>query len=374
VGYPGDVTKHPVCHRVLHFVGAGKKGKDIREHFRSAPYGWPQDAVDGALFVMLVSGNLRATVNGQPTQAQALPQNQVGIANVYVDVPPLNVQQRLDLKALFQKIGITTQNGKESEAAAQFLHKIFALAESAGGGAPRPVSPSTQDVQSLQMLSGNTQLLKIHEQKDDLTIKLAVWKKNADAIAIRWPTWERLLRFHSFATGLPEAETCAKSIAAITEGRTLLADPDPVPELIKQLTNALRVALGKLQNDLDAVFKAGDERLTASQIWNSLSEEQRAKLTSTNQLKPPTKEAIGTDDEILTALSASTLANRRNLIDAVPQRFSRALDEAGRLLEPKAQRVVLPGATIHNAAELDKWLVDVREHVEEKLKGGPVIV
>ena len=250
VGYPGDVTKHPVCRRVLDFIGAGKKGKDIREHFRSAPYGWPQDAVDGALFVMLVAGNLRATVNGQPAQAQTLPQNQVGVASFYVDVPPLNVQQRLDLKALFQKIGITTQNGKESEAAAQFLQKLFALAESAGGSAPRPESPDTQDVHALQMLSGNAQLLKIHEQKDDLTAKLAAWKKNADAIAKRWPAWERLLGFHSFANGLPEAEACAKSIAAITDGRTLLTDPDPVPELTKQLTTALRVAIGKLQNDL----------------------------------------------------------------------------------------------------------------------------
>ena len=374
VGYPGDVTKHPVCRRVLDFVGAGKKGKDIREHFRSAPYGWPQDAVDGALFVMLVAGNLRATVNGQPAQAQTLPQNQVGVASFYVDVPPLNVQQRLDLKALFQKIGVTTQNGKESEAAAQFLQKLLALAESAGGSAPRPESPDTQDVRALQMLSGNAQLLKIHEQKDDLAAKLTAWKKNADAIAKRWPAWERLLDFHSFANGLPEAEACAKSIAAITDGRTLLADPDPVPELTKQLTTALRVALGKLQNDLAAAFKAGDEKLAASQVWSRLSDEQRATLATTYQLKPPANEPIGTDDEILTALRASTLADRRNLLDAVPQRFSRALDEASRLLEPKAQRVVLPGATIRNATELDQWLADVRKHVEEKLKDGPVIL
>jgi hypothetical protein len=67
------VTNHAVCRRVLELIGAGKKGKDVRENFRSAPFGWPQDAVDGALFVMLVAGNLRATVNGQPAQAQTLP-------------------------------------------------------------------------------------------------------------------------------------------------------------------------------------------------------------------------------------------------------------------------------------------------------------
>jgi hypothetical protein len=50
------------------------------------------------------------------------------------------------------------------------------------------------------------------------------------------------------------------------------------------------------------------------------------------------------------------------------------LDEASRLLEPKAQRLLLPGATIHDGPELDKWLSDVREQVQEKLKDGPVIL
>jgi hypothetical protein len=60
------------------------------------------------------------------------------------------------------------------------------------------------------MLSGNAQLLKIHEQKEDLAAKLAAWKKSADAITKRWPAWERLLDVTTFANGLPEAEACAQ--------------------------------------------------------------------------------------------------------------------------------------------------------------------
>lgn len=374
VGYPGDVTKHPLCRRVLELVGAGKKGKDIREHFKSAPFGWPQDAIDGALFVMLVAGNLRASVNGQPVQSSALPQNQVGVASFYVDVPPLNVQQRLDLKALFQKSGVTTANGQESAAAGQFLQKLLALAESAGGDAPRPAAPATPDVRALQMLSGNAQLLQIHAQKDALAVNLAAWKKSADAIAKRWPAWERLLEFQGFGDGLPAAEACTKSTAAITTGRTLLADPDPVPELTKQLTTALRNTLVSLQGSLAAAFQTGHERLAASQVWGRLSDEQRATLTTSLHLTPPAKAAIGTDDEILAALRTRTLPDRRNLLDAVPQRFARALDEASQLLEPKAVRVILPSATIKNTAELDQWVADVREQVSEPLKDGPVIL
>ena len=374
VGHPGDVTQHPVCRRVLEFIGAGKKGKDVREYFRSSPHGWPQDAIDGALYIMLVAGNIRATVDGEPMQAQLLLQNKVGVASFYVDVPPLNVQQRLDLKALFQNAGITTQNGKESEAALQCLQKMLTFADSAGGSPPRPETPDAQEVRALQMLSGNAQLLEIHKQKDDLTAKLNAWKKSTDAIAKRWPIWQRLLEFQTYSIGLPEAESCVQSTNAITNSRALLADPDSVPELTKQLTNTLRIALGKLHTELAAAFKSGEEKLAASQEWMRLHAEQRATLASTYRLNAPAKEAIGTDADILAALHTDNLEGRRNQLDAVPERFSRALDAASLLLEPKAQRLHLPGATIRDANELNKWLDDVRTQVEERLKLGPVIL
>lgn len=374
VNFPGDVTKHPVCRRVLDLVGAGKKGIDIREEFKGAPYGWPQDAIDGALFVMVVAGNLRATVNGQPVQALALPQNQVGVASFYVDVPPLNVQQRLDLKALFQKAGVTTQNGKESEAAAQFLVALLGLTEAAGGEAPRPEPPDKKPVRDLQMSSGNAQLLLIHAQKDILSTNLTSWKKSADGITKRWPAWQRLQTFHGFAAGLPEAEVCGKSLASILAGRSLLTDPDCVPELTRQITTGLRLALGKLQEDLASAFAKGHEKLSSSQTWGRLSEEQREALASNFQLSCPSKDAAGTEDEILVSLKLKTLTDRRNLLDAVPQRFVGALDEASRLLEPKAQRVVLPSITVHSPGELDQWFADVRALVEEKLRDGPVIL
>ena len=372
VGYQGNPTQHPVCRRVLDLIGAGKKGKEIKANFDEAPYGWPKDAIDGALFVMLAAGNLRATVNGQPVQASSLPQNQVGVASFYVDVPPLDVQQRLDLKALFLKLGISTSNGKESEAAAQFLQKLVALAESAGGPSPKPEVPVIKEIWDLQMLSGNAQLLKIHEQRDYFNAKLSAWKKDADSINKRWPAWERLQESCALSKSLPEGPECAASIAAITAGRTLLADPDPIPELTKKLTAALRNKLTMLQDELGTVFSAGHERLTASQVWGRLSEEQRSGLIASCQLTAPPKEHFGSDEEILSALRTSTLSDRRNLIDAIPQRFTRALDEASRLLEPTAQKVSLPSATIRNSGELDQWLEDVRKMVEPKLTEGPV--
>ena len=76
----------------------------------------------------------------------------------------------------------------------------------------------------------------------------------------------------------------------------------------------------------------------------------------------------------LEALRARSLTDRHNLLDAVPQRFARALEEAGKLATPEAVRVTLPGAIIKSPAELDQWLAGVRTQVEEQLKNGPVIL
>jgi hypothetical protein len=98
------------------------------------------------------------------------------------------------------------------------------------------------------------------------------------------------------------------SIAAITEGRGLLAEPDPVPELTKQLATALRLALGKLQDDLAAAFSKGEAKLAASPVWAGRTDEQRATIATACQLITAPKAAIGTEDEILAALRARSLA------------------------------------------------------------------
>jgi len=109
-------------------------------------------------------------------------------------------------------------------------------------------------------------------------------------------------------------------------------------------------------------------------MWSRLGAEQQTAVTANCQLAPPATETFGTDDEILAALRLKTLTDRRNLLDAVPQRFARALDEASQLLEPKAVKIHLPSATIKDTADLEAWIAGVRAQVEEQLKDGPVIL
>jgi len=42
--------------------------------------------------------------------------------------------------------------------------------------------------------------------------------------------------------------------------------------------------------------------------------------------------------------------------------------------EPKARRIALTAATIHNQGELDAWLAGSKAAIEAALKNGPVIL
>ena len=80
VGYQGDVEKYPPAIRVRDFVGGGgKRGLEVRKQFTGAPFGWPQDAVDGLLLALLAGGFVRASRNGQPVPVKGLAQGQIGV-------------------------------------------------------------------------------------------------------------------------------------------------------------------------------------------------------------------------------------------------------------------------------------------------------
>jgi hypothetical protein len=61
VGHTQEADKHPVCVKLLAFIGLSKRGSDIRDHFDAPPYGWPRDAIDGALYALLPPGHIKAT-------------------------------------------------------------------------------------------------------------------------------------------------------------------------------------------------------------------------------------------------------------------------------------------------------------------------
>lgn len=137
VGDDGEPAKNPVCKAVINFL-AGGKGADIRTQFESAPYGWPGDAVDGALQVLVVAGVVRAqTDRGQNIEPREL-ERKMGLSFFKLETAVVTTPQRIQIRKLLQQVGCQAKQNEELAVLPEFLQKLSQLADNAGGDAPPP--------------------------------------------------------------------------------------------------------------------------------------------------------------------------------------------------------------------------------------------
>ena len=374
VGFNGNAEAHPVCAAIKSFIGAGRRGNDIRKQFGAAPFGWPQDAIDAALMVLLTAGHLRATGNGNPVNASALVQSSIGATDFRVEIPSLSANQRIAVRGLFQAAGLNAPSNEESAFAPRFLEKLEAMAKEAGGDPPLPARPDTKHLRDLGLQSGNAQLLALLGEQARLKADIEAWQKAAADIAKRRPRWDTLQRLLQFAKDLPVQADVADQAAGIAAHRSLLSSPDPVTPLCQKSTGTLRDALNAHQTELDNAHRQHRQTIEGSAVWAKLNDSQRASLLREHGLEAPAKVQVGSEDEILATLNAAPLDTRQTAIEALSHRAAKAMEAAAKLLEPKATRLSLPSATVKDEAELDAWLGTVRSRAVEKLKDGPVIL
>ena len=374
VGHKGDADQHPVCKAVADHAGSGKRGTEIRNHFRAAPFGWPQDAVDAALTVLFQAGILTAKSGAEPIAKGKLDQKSIAAAEFRVENVTLSKAQLVDLRGLFKKLGLNTPSGKESEDAPKFLSQLIEVAGKAGGSVPLPQVPDTRHLADILHRAGNDQLKALLDAKTQLEGEIADWQKRKELVAQRQPRWAQLKALLGYAEELPVAAEVAPEVAAIEEHRSLLAEPDHVPGLLAKVAAALRDALNTAQAACADRHQTGLAGLESTTVWQTLTPEQRYDcLTASNARVVPTV-VVGTTDDILVTLRNTNPRALQDLADAMPTRFSNALSAASKLLEPQAQTVNLPSATIKTEADLTAWLAAAEKRIRDKLKDGPVLV
>jgi hypothetical protein len=377
VGHKEDADKHPVCKAVSEFVGSGKKGADVQKHFESPKYGWPRDAINAALVVLVQAGTLRA-ISGSGAKemipAAKLDQKTIAAVEFRCETVTLSKVQLIELRGLFKKIGLNTQPNQESSHAVEFLGKLTRLAEAAGGDAPLPKSPDIAHIADLANRVGNDQLKAIHDIKDRLAQQILAWETDRDLILQRLPHWKQLEALLKFAADLPVAAEVQPEVNAIERDRKLLGNPDPVPGMVEKLTGALRAELNEVHSRISDDHEARMAALTESSTWKQITQPQRHEILNANLIRALPKVAVGTTDEILDTLRHTKLTELRAISEALPTRFSKAAAAAAKLLEPKAQHVSLPGGTIKNEDDLKTWLSDAEDRIREKMKEGPVIL
>lgn len=369
VDHTGAPETHLVCKAILADLGPGRKGADIRAKFAGTPYGWPQDAIDGALTVLANVGQIRVIgEDGKAASLPDLPRAKIGVCTFRSETTIITLPQRLAVRGLLQDAGVPFEKEQEAFALAALLDRLEAFARAAGGEAPAPAPATVPDASILRALSGNDLLAELATRASDLKLKLKEWKQAAETMAARLPKWTLAEKLVSYGAG-----DQAAAIEALRAARSLITNPDPVPPIIAAATDALRNRLNAVFTDWQGAWNRGEARLVASQTWNSLSPEQKHSIRQDNGLLQATQPAVGSAEAVADALQHRGLSQWADMVKALPTRIDDALAQAAADLEPKAHSVQLPSGLLKSEAELDAWLSDVRSRVVAALADGPVI-
>jgi len=374
VGYKGDVEKNSVCAEVIKSIGPGKRGTEIRKYFAASPYGWPRDAVDGALVVLTLNGYLNASLNDKPITGKDIDQKNITITEFECETVTVQASQKIAVRKLLQEAGMSVKPGDELTAIPQLIQTMKGLVDTSSGEPPLPEKPNIAYLKEIEDMSGNTQLIKIYEQRQRLLEDIQRWTKQTQAIEKRRPRWMTLSELAGFANELTIAEEVAPQIEAIKTNRSILADPDPVPSLCEKLSNTLRQELVQIHAQCKSVFDKRMAELEAADVWNKLTPGQQASILSSNGIGQVAGIDVGTERSLIEALRLRRIDDWKTLCDALSSRFQAALTEAAKLLEPKAKRVTLPSATLHNEHDAQAWLEDAKQKILDSLKDGPVIL
>jgi hypothetical protein len=374
VDWKDTAEKHTVCARLMAEVGTGKRGKEIRDTFESAPYGWPRDAIDGALITLHTTGHLRTTHKGTALKIGQLDQAKVSMTDFRVETATIDTKQRIRLRKLFHSAGIACKSGEEAAKAEEFLDALMALALQAGGAPPLPACPGTGHIETLRALAGNEQLTEIHKQADSLEKQAEQWQEKAKLAADRKPAWETLERLLDHGASLPETVALKSQMEAVENERRLLDKTDPVPSIHKEITGTLRKALKVAHSELAKAHAREMKALESSGNWGKLTEAQKREILEAEGIAEVPALSISDDTALLKTLSATPLPVWKTKTDALAQQFSNAALAAARLLEPKAQSLKLTKATFHTESDADAWWDENRKQIIKKLKDGPVII
>ncbi len=377
VGDDGEPAQNPVCKAILGYIAGGKKGADIRNHFEAPPHGWSRDAVDGGLQVLLVAGLARAQDDhGKALDPGALERKTIGKVMFKVESTTVTTAQRIQVRKLLQKMDISVKQGEELSHLPSFLDQVIAIADGAGGEAPKPVGPDTGWIEEIRLTAGNEQLLAVYNRRKELANAIDDWEQLAGQIDQRWPDWLTLKRLMDHAEGIGEAEALRAQVDAIESQRRLLDSPDPISQLLPKVSQLLRDELNRLGQAYKDRHAQGMARLKADTNWQQLRQEQRNELLAKQQLtlnhEPQIQ--VGSTAEILDTLDRITLSALADRVAALPSRFDAVLVVAAELMEPDVQFVKVPRRTLKTPDEIDQWVEDVKRRLRAALANGPIII
>lgn len=365
-----------MCKEVLaRTSGSGTKGSDLLRDLGDAPFGWPKDAIDGALLALFASGNIRAERDGHPVEGpKELPATQVSKATFFKEDEPPTKQEQLAVRGVLTEAKVPYTAGKEGAAISGLLQHVVDLAARAGGPPPLPEPPDTSHLDGIAALAGNQQVRSVAQHAEQLRQDIKAWSAAGAQRADREQAWRTLDRLLRHAASLDLAASIKVQRDAVEADRLLMHDPDPVAPLIQELSDALRVAV------LEAAKFAKDEQekaladIRASAEWEQLDPADREPILATSGLSAAEIPTVASNDELLRVLDATPLSAWAERRQAIPAKVAAARTAAAKKLEPKSVTVNVPAATLRTEAEVDTYLSGLRERLLQHIANGETII
>lgn len=375
IDWTGPVEQHPVCRELMHEIGADLDGKSIRKKFEDSPFGWPRDAIDGALIALHTTGHVTAAHASTPLSVGQLDHNKIAKTKFRIETITLSGKDKLKLRGLFQEAGLSAKSSDDLNAkASEFLDKLEHLGERAGGEAPLPERPKMTHLADLRSLAGNERLSEVLAKHDELKSQITKWREAAELTDKRLPVWRNLDRFLKHSNGIDDSEELQKAARGVTENRLLLDTTDHVTSLVKKIAGSLRSAIKAAHANFEEIHTAESQRIASLDAWQKIDNSDRQGLLRQAGIDGVPKLEVASDDELLSTLDRTPLTSWRDKTDAVSGRFSKAAAEAARLIEPKTQPVHLTSSSLHTTKDVEAWIEETKKELLERIDNGPVVI
>lgn len=374
VGHNDEADKHPVCAKIKSFIGMVKTGAEIREEFSGAGYGWPRDAIDGALYAMLAAGILKASdaqekaVDAKNLDRQKLTQHKFRPENITIS----NVEL-IKVRSLINNISDLNCTAKEEVSKLPLaLQQLKLLARSAGGDAPLPPPPQLQALFELEVLSGNAQLKLAYEKRDELETAANSWRNQADLTKQRRARWAELQLALKYCADLAIYQELVAEQQAIVKNRSLLAQPDPVEPLLKKAIIALRDLITAHLGEYEAAYHRCMRELEQDPDWQRLASERQQELLKNANLAVLPKVDLAGQAAVLDEIASTPIQTWNDRIAALPGRFEHVRKRAVSEMQPKVQHLSIKKPVLKTEAELMAWLAELELQIKAELQKGPV--
>lgn len=376
VGYNADPEQHPVVKEVLGRIsGAGTPASDVEKAVLSAPFGWPREALMGAIGVLLDNGIVRATINGSDaTTEKVLSQTRLGPVHLRRESTVLKAAEKIAARSLLSKLGVTADNDSLVPAADQAVTGLAQRATSIGGPAPLPNIALPTGIEQVKTASGNDRVHALLAVKNDLTD----FAERLDTLEKRrQPRLEALTTARALANAAAELDSALEARArleAFEQTRELLADNDQIGPISTDLASVVREAVTSAADSLEAARKSAVDGLAKQSAWASLGAPMQAQFLSENKLSPETRPGLSDSPAVVRAVQVRPLSAWGAEVDAVPARAAKALESALRLTAPKAGTVTVPTTTLSSAEEIEAYLSDLRATLTQALVDHDMVV